>query len=185
MTNPLNSEVTVVPNVVPASFTPDPTKYKSPVSQEARSRQAKFAQGYTLGRISYLENQLHLSPYKRDEAWQKASEEAMRETIRIAKTAQTHMLNSIAKWADKLTLEETENALPDVWNNYVQEVRAEAEPKVIEVLEAIEAELLPIQVINRPVISEDAPKSEVTPPVEERFEEILEKKKRGRPKKAV
>ena len=182
--NPQKAE-TALPNVVPASFTPDPTKYQSPVSQETRSRQAQLAQGYTLGRVSYLEKQLHLAPYKRDEAWQKASEEAMRETIRIAKTARTHMLNSIATWAAGLTLEETENALSDVWNLYVQEVRADAEPAVIAVLEAVEEESIAVQVINRPVIPEDAPRSEVSPPREERFEEILEKKKRGRPKKAV
>ena len=184
--SPLNRELEVsAPNVVPASFTPDPTKYQSPVSQETRNLQAKLAQGYALDRLNYLGLQLHLAPYKRDEVWRKASEVDMLEAIRIAKTARTVMLNSISKWAAGLTLEETENALSDVWNRAVQAVRAEAESKVVEVLEEIEAEPLPIQVINRPVISEDAPRSEVTPPVEERFEEIIEKKARGRPKKAV
>ena len=143
-----------------------------------------MAQGYSLERISYLENQLHLAPYQRNDAWQKASEADMREAIRIAKTARTLVLNSIAKWADRLTLEETENALPDVWNNCIQQVRQEGSPAPAYTLMAeddpsprvedpMEAE--PIDVLKRPAVPDDAPRSQVTPPEQLNLGHILAK----------
>src|SRR3990167_10402592 len=166
MESPMNRFQTL-PSVVPASFLPDPVKYESPVSQELRTRQSQLAQGYTLKRVSYLENQRHLAPYKRDPAWQRASEVDMGDAIKVARTARTVLLNNISLWAGKLTEEELEKALPDIWNNYVQQVQSKtpAAPPIkstvdLKVEVADESpdprEAEPIVVVNRPAIPADA-----------------------------
>ena len=191
MESPLNRERTPAPpNVVPASFLPDPVKYESPVSQELRTRQSQLAQGYTLKRVSYLENQRHLAPYKRDPAWQRASEVDMGDAIKVAKTARTVMLNNISAWAGKLTEEELEKALPDIWNNYVQQVQSKtpaASPKSTVDFPSAESkvevtdetpdprEAEPIAVVNRPEIPADAPRSQVQAPAQLTLGEVLGK----------
>ena len=181
----LTNRFQVTPTVVLASFVPDPVKYESPVDQQLRVRQSQLAQGYTLGRVSYLELQRHKSPFKRDPAWQKASESEMNDAIRVAKTARTVMQNDIAKWAGKLTEKEMEAALPDIWNNYVQQVQGKtpAAPLVKSTVDLIgvvedtpdQREAEPIVVVNRPTIPDDAPRSAVQPPKQVTLGEILGK----------
>ncbi len=174
--------------MVPASFTPVPEQFKKPVTQELRNRQAKMTQGYTLERVNNLEIQLHKSWYKRISTWQEMPEAesnaALIEAIKVAKTAKTVMQSEIQEWAGNLTEAEMTDALPIIWNGYVQriqeptEVVEETEATVEEVVEedALAPEdMEPVQVIDRPEIPDDAPKSEVVAPKEESLGEILGK----------
>ena len=194
MSNPLNREKdTVLPNIVPASFTPVPEQYAAPVTQELRTKQSRLVQGYTMERVSKLENQLHKGWYKRLPEWQQYSETesdtALKEAIRIAKTAQTLMKDSIQEWAGSLNEADLENVLSDSWNHFVQIVQGPAEEaeetEAVSVDEIVE---IPVQdedalapedmapaVADRPVIPDDAPKSEVVAPDEISFGDILGK----------
>ena len=159
-------------------FAPDPRKFERQANQEERNRQAKLAQGYTLKRVEYLQNQLHKAPYKRDFEYQNTDEAGMKELIKTAATARTIMLNSISEWAGTYDEGEMASALPNVWGHFVAEVRREAAAEVpvnTDETPATEAEAVPIQVINRPVIPEDAPKSTVEAPKQLTLGEVLGK----------
>ena len=180
MSDPLNRELQTTPTVVPASFSPAPEKYERQVGQELRARQAQLGQGYTLKQVSYVEMQQHRAPYKRDAAWQSVSPEEIADAVKVAKTARTLMLQDVPLWAGSLDEDELQNALPNIWNEYVQRVMNETSPapemnRSFEVAgQDIPGETpedapdlgddTPIQVIFRPTIPEDAPRSEVTAP---------------------
>src|SRR3990167_3395164 len=89
MANPLNRELATTPTIVPASFSPAPETYERQVGQELRARQAQLGQGYTLKQVDYLKLQQHRAPYKRDDAWQRATPEEMAHALKVAKTART------------------------------------------------------------------------------------------------
>lgn len=186
MTDVNNRGPIVSPTVVPASFTPPaPEQFKTPVTQQSRNRQARQGQGYMLQQVSYLENQQHLAQYKRANTNQ--TDAAVAEAIRVAKTAQTIMRNNIQAWAGSLSEAELNAALPSIWAHYVQVVQAQDDPAsevVVEELpepEETEATLVsldeiePIQVINRPEVPADAPKSALNVPVEPTLGETLGK----------
>ena len=176
MPNPTNREAQVTVSVVPSRFTPAAEQFARPLSQELRSLQARLAHGYTLRQISFLENQLHLPGYKRVEGHQKTSEESLKKEIGIAKTARTKMMDDIPTWAGTLDETELQSALPHIWGEYVQAVRSDMVPDASKVLDTSgEEEPAPIQVINRPVVSEDAPRSSVEAPRQLTLGEILEK----------
>ena len=181
--NPTNQEQ-VLPTVVPASFSPAPEKYERQPSQELRMRQAQLAHGYALRQVSYLEIQQHKASYKRDAAWQNASPAQMAEAIKAAKTARTLMANDIQLWAGSLDEDELQNALPNIWSEYVQKVTG-SKPTVDSAVKETPADepesapdlgdAEPLQVIFRPTISEDAPKSVVTAPDQLTLGELLAK----------
>ncbi len=193
MSNPLNREKdAVLPNVVPASFTPVPEQYAIPVTQELRTRQAQMVQGYALGVINGLEKQLHLGWYKRLPEWQAypeaQSNELLIEAIRIAKTARTLMKDKITEWAGNYSEQEMEAALPDVWNKFVQIVQGpaeeaeeteavsvEVETEMDEEENALAPEDMAPAVVDRPEIPGDAPKSEVVAPDEISLGDVLGK----------
>ena len=200
MTDPLNRERELTPsNIVPTSFSPAPEKYERQLGQEQRGRQAQLAQGYTLLQIDRLKNQRHLNPQKRAEAWQKSSPEQMTEAIKVAETARTVMLNDLPLWAGNLDVkpyDESKNsefgdALPDVWNTYVQQVRETFSPAAsnerfisgagqetsVETPNDTPAigDDVPIQVIFRPEIPGDAPRSVVEAPDQLTLGELLAK----------
>ena len=166
--NPTNRESATVMNIVPARYSPTPEKFTRALSQELRNTQSKLAQGFTLKTISFLENELHKADYKRGPAWQGKGDTALKDAIRVAKTARTLMMDNISMWAGALDEAEFEAALPTVWGEYVQEVRASMgiEEKATKTIE-------PIQVINRPEVSEDAPRSVVEPPHQVSLAEVL------------
>ena len=193
MANPTNQE-TVLPNIVPASFSPAPEKYERQPSQELRNRQAQLGQGYTLKQVSYLEIQQHKAAYKRDTAWASASPEAMADAVKTAKTARTLMQNDIQLWAGSLDEDELQGALPNIWNEYLQRAMGNG-PAPLEMNRSFEAagqevpvkpedaptgEATPIQVIFRPAVPADAPKSEVTAPDQLTLGEILAKIEAGK-----
>jgi len=195
--NPLNRERTPVsPSVVPASFVPSPEKYVAPVSQELRTLQSRLAQGYTLQRINALEIQLHKSLYKREPVWrdvpgkfrpddpkepqmysQEKSDALLNEALVTAKTARTIMLDKVSEWAGNLTEVEINNALPDIWNEFVQIVQgpvAKTEETSTEDEDILAPEdMEPVAVVSRPEIPDDAPMSEVTAPEEPSLGDIL------------
>ena len=193
MSNPLNREKdAVLPNVVPASFTPVPEQYAIPVTQELRTRQAQMVQGYALSIINGLEQQLHLGWYKRLPKWQAYPEaqstELLIEAIRIAKTARTLMKDKITEWAGNYSEQEMEAALPDVWNKFVQIVQGpaeeaeeteavsvEVETEMDEEENALAPEDMAPAVVDRPEIPGDAPKSEVVAPDEISLGDVLGK----------
>ena len=193
MTNPLNRELATTPTIVPASFSPAPETYERQVGQELRARQAQLGQGYTLKQVDYLKMQQHRSPYKRDAAWQGVSEEEMAHALKVANTARTLMLQDVPVWAGSLDEDELQNALPDIWNRYVELVSGTtpapkstvdltAGPEVpVKPEEAPEAgEATPVQVIFRPTIPADAPRSEVEAPKQLSLGEILAKIEAGK-----
>ena len=175
--NPLNREKdTVLPNIVPTSFTPVPEQYAAPVTQELRTRQAQMVQGYALSIINGLEKQLHLGWYKRLPEWQAYPEaqstELLIEAIRIAKTARTLMKDDIAEWAGNYSEQEMETALPDIWNKFIQIVQGPAEEAEVS---ALAPEDMEPAVADKPEIPDDAPKSEVVAPDEISLGDILGK----------
>ena len=188
MANPLNREMATTPTIVPASFSPAPEKYERQVGQELRARQAQLGQGYVLKQVNYLEMQRHRSPYKRDTAWQTVSPEEMDHALKVAKTARTLMLQDVPVWAGSLDEDELQSALPNIWNEYVERVMNDnPAPKTAVDLTARQevpvdkpddtpaGEAEPIQVIFRPHVSEDAPRSEVTAPDQLTLGDILAK----------
>ena len=179
MANPTNQE-TVLPNIVPTSFSPAPEKYERQPSQELRNRQAQLGQGYTLKQVSYLEIQQHKAAYKRDTAWASASPEAMADAVKTAKTARTLMQNDIQLWAGSLDEDELQGALPNIWNEYLQRAMGNG-PAPLEMNRSFEAagkevsvetpndtpsagDDVPIQILWRPEIPADAPRSVVETP---------------------
>ena len=180
MANPLNRELATTPTIVPASFSPAPEKYERQVGQELRARQAQLGQGYTLKQVDYLKLQQHRAPYKRDAAWQSATPEEMAHAVKVAKTARTLMLQDVPVWAGSLDEDELQNALPNIWNEYVERVMNENDPapkttvdltaghevqQEVPVNKPISPEeISPVQVIFRPLVSADEPKSQVTVP---------------------
>ena len=190
MANPLNREMATTPTIVPASFSPAPETYERQVGQELRARQAQLGQGYTLKQVDYLSLQQHRAPYKRDAAWQSATPEEMGHALKVAKTARTLMLQDVPVWAGSLDEDELQNALPDIWNRYVERVRGttpapkstvdltagqEIQQEVPVKPEDTPAGEAPVQVIFSPHIPEDAPRSEVTAPDQLTLGDILAK----------
>ena len=187
MTDVLNRGPQVTPNVVPARFVPPaPEQFIRPATQQLRNRQSKQGQGFTLQQVSYLENQLHKAQYKRVNTDQTDTE--LVELVKVAKTARTIMSNDIQAWAGNLNEEELEAALPTIWSHYVQVVQAQddldSEEVVVEELPELKEteatlvnldEMEPVQVINRPDVPADAPKSALKVPVEPALGEILGK----------
>src|SRR3990167_1775294 len=171
MTNPLNRELATTPTIVPASFSPAPETYERQVGQELRARQAQLGQGYTLKQVDYLKMQQHRSPYKRDAAWQGVSEEEIAHALKVANTARTLMLQDGPVWAGSLGEDELQNALPGVWNGDVGRAGGKA-PEA--------GEATPVQVIFRPTIPADAPRSEVEAPKQLSLGQILAKIEAGK-----
>lgn len=177
----------MIPNVVPARFSPDPQKFQPEPDAELKAFWGKEAHGYTLQRISYLENQLHKANYKRDAAWQGKGDEALVKAIKVAKTARTIMLDRLPNWAGNLNEEAFVAALPKIWNEFIQIVVGEVKsmpaprpkPELVKEEGAEEAlnleDVEPIRVINRPEVPADAPRSVVIPPKEPTLGEILGK----------
>ena len=187
MTDVLNRGPQVTPTVVPARFVPPaPEQFIRPATQQLRNRQSKQGQGFTLQQISYLENQQHKAQYKRVNTNQTDAE--LVELIKVAKTARTIMSNDIQAWAGNLNEEELEAALPTIWSYYVQVVQAQDNPDSEEVVveelpepKETEAtlvnldEMKPVQIINRPDVPADTPKSALKVPVEPTLGETLGK----------
>ena len=165
---PTNRETATVMNIVPARYSPTPEKFTRPVSQDLRNIQSRLAQGFTLKTISHLENELHKADYKREPAWQGKGDNALKDAIRVAKTTRTVMMNNISEWAGALDEAEFEAALPTVWGEYAQEVSAS-----MGIEEKVTEEVKPIQVITRPEVPEDAPRSVVEPPHQPTLAEVL------------
>ena len=97
-------------------------------------------------------------------------------------------MNNIQEWAGNLNEEELEAALPTIWAHYVQVVQAQNDPASEEVvveelpeLEETEATLVnldemePVQIINRPDVPADTPKTGLQAPAEPTLGEILGK----------
>ena len=101
-----------------------------------------------------------------------ASDAALAEAIKVAKTARTIMKEHLSEWAGNLTEEEMTNALPAVWNRYVQEVQGPAEEADEDALAPEDMELKPA-VLDKPEIPADAPKSEVVAPDEVSLGDVL------------
>ena len=174
-------------NIVPAAFTPTPEQYAPPVTQELRSKQSKWALGYATNIINNLQNELRKSFYKRsmytlEQGYNETKSDAkLVEDIKIAKTAQTVMMDHISEWAgnyDETVFNNT--VLPDVWAKYVNSVRGpveETEETEITVEDdALALEYMePVVVVTRPEVPEDAPPSEVVPPDQINLGEILGK----------
>jgi len=196
MANPLNRELATTPTIVPASFSPAPETYERQVGQELRARQAQLGQGYTLKQVDYLKLQQHRAPYKRDDAWRGVSEEEMEQALKVANTARTLMLQDVPVWAGSLDEDELQNALPDIWNKYVERVSGntpvpkstvdlvaghEVQQEVpVKPEETPIGEATPVQVIFRPAIPADAPRSEVEAPKQLSLGEILAKIEAGK-----
>lgn len=182
----------VTPNIVPATFTPVPEQFAPAVTQELRSKQAHWAQGYTLNRVSHLENQLRTAHYKRalytiDQGYTEAQSEALiKEDIKVAKTAKTIMLDRISEWAGNAEEDYfNSNVLPKAWARFVEEVKGIPAPEPAEETEpvpvTVEEEPLaledmePVVVVDRPYVSIHAPKSEVVAPEQVSLGEVLGK----------
>ena len=103
-----------------------------------------------------------------------ASDVALIEAIKVAKTAKTIMQNEVSKWAGNLTESEMTSALPVIWNEYVQRVQGPAEEADEDALAPEDMELKPA-VLDKPEIPADAPKSEVVAPEELSLDELVEK----------
>jgi hypothetical protein len=179
---------------VPASFTPVPEQFEAPVSQNQRTEQAQQAQGFALTQINYLENQLHKGQYKRDDVTQ--TDEELKQLIVTAKTTRTVMADKISEWAGNLSKEELETALPVIWAGYMDQVQASMNPTV-EVDDTLavdeegnapvmpeetepedtpaDGEVEPIDVLARPVIADDAPRSKVEAPEQLSLGDVLSK----------
>ena len=187
-------EETILPNVVPNSFSPRPEQFEIPVTQELRSRQSHIAQGFALQVIGGLERQLRLAWYRREPTWQQYSEMVsdtkLQKAIKTAKTVRTVMMDRISEWAGNYSEAEFEAIMPQVWDRFVKIVQnpEDAKPAAKEEIEAPPQEepsdendlaledMEPIQVIERPEIPEDAPQSQVQAPKEESWQEVLGKK---------
>jgi len=167
------------------------------VGQELRARQAQLGQGYTLKQVDYLKLQQHRAPYKRDAAWQSATPEEMAHAVKVAKTARTLMLQDVPVWAGSLDEDELQNALPDIWNKYVERVSGTTPAPVKSTVDLAAGhevqqevpvkpedtpigEATPVQVIFRPTIPADAPRSEVEAPKQLSLGEILAKIEAGK-----
>ena len=111
----IHREAATIMHIVPARYSPTPEKFTRPLSQELRNTQSRLAQGFTMKTISFLENELHKADYKRGTAWQGKGDNALKDAIRVAKTARTRMMDSISLWAGALDEAEFEAALPSVW----------------------------------------------------------------------
>ena len=193
MTDVLNRGPQGSPNVPPSNvgFNANksvlaPEQFIRPETQQLRNRQSKQGQGFALGQVSYLENQQHKAQYKRVNTDQTDAE--LVELIKVAKTARTILMNNIQEWAGNLNEEELEAALPTIWAHYVQVVQAQDNPASEEVvveelpeLEETEATLVnldemePVQIINRPDVPADTPKTGLQVPAEPTLGEILGK----------
>lgn len=135
----------VLPNVVPQSFSPKPEDFPVQITQELRSQQSKWTQGYTLQKIEYLENQLRAAHYKREiyrleEGYSDFEAEALlQEDIKVAKTARTIMMDHISEWAGPYGEEHFRTAvLPTVWRQFVNHVKGEPAPEEAEEPAAVE-----------------------------------------------
>jgi len=200
----------VTPNVVPASFSPAPEQYAPQITQEMRSNQSRWAQGYAANRINYLENQLHVAHYKREvyrleQGYSDVQAEAkLIEDIKTAKTARTVMMDHISEWAGNF--EEAhfkEVVLPDVWNKFVNKVKGEPVPDIspeepispddeiepeseTKADEAFAPEELEPEAEVQPLPSAryddlaSQPKSEVVPPEQISLGDILSKIEKGK-----
>jgi len=185
-------EKAATPNVVPASFTPTPEKFVPQISQELRSQQSRWAQGYALQRIEFLENQLKTSHFKRevyrlDNGYSAAeAEELLRSDIQAAKTARTVMMDHISEWAGPYGEDHFKSVvLPEIWADFVKQVRGEPapekaeEPEVTE--EVTEEALAPEEPEEQTLPSAryddlaSMPKSEVVPPPEVTLGDVLAK----------
>ena len=189
MTDKTNRGETVSPSVVPASFTPPaPEQFEKPVTQNLRTKQSQLGQGFALYQISFYENQLHTAQYKRVNTDLTDAELAV--LVKDSKTARTVMMNNIPAWAGNLGEEELDGALPTIWNYYMQAVQEENSPAPEPVVEAkVETpggleeadetpdprEMEPIQVISRPDVPAEAPKSKLEAPKEPTLGEVLGK----------
>jgi hypothetical protein len=180
--------------VVPASFSPKPEDFPVQVSAELRSKQSKWAYGYTLGKIEYLENQLRTAHFKReiyrpDDGYADTQAEALlREDIKTAKTAQTVMLDKISEWAGAFSEQHfKETVLPQVWQQYVRNIKGEPAPEIAEepVADATDEALAPEDLEpapDAPVLPSarhddlaSQPKSEVVPPDEISMGDVMAK----------
>jgi len=130
-----------------------------------------------------------MSWFRRQESLQYKNEpesnSKLEESIRVAKTAQTIMLDRISEWAGAYEQEAFENMLPIVWERFVNIVKygeePQDEPEVALVEEAAEDDTLapedmePEVVVSRPEIPPDAPQSEVVPPDQLSLGDVLAK----------
>ncbi len=179
------------PTVVPASFSPAPEQFEIPVTQELRSKQSRWAQGYLTQKIGYLEIQYKTPFYKRaiytmEHGYNAASSDAqLLDDIAIAKTAKTVMMDHISEWAGNHEEKQFHDVvLPAVWNRYVTEIKGPPAPEAEDAEVAVEAaedeslapeEMEPVVVVNRPEVSINAPKSEVVPPDQLSLGDVLGK----------
>jgi hypothetical protein len=118
------------------------------------------------------------------------SDAKLQEAIKTAKTVRTVMMDRISEWAGNYSEAEFEAIMPQVWDRFVKIVQnpEDAKPAAEEEIEAPPQEepsdendlaledMEPIQVIERPEIPEDAPRSQVQAPKEESWQEVLGKK---------
>lgn len=188
----LNRElIPTTPNIVPQRFTPVAEQFRAPVTQELRSAQGRWARGYSLAQIEYLQNQLRMSPNKRDAQWramlydergievglnfaaQPRVDAKLQQAIQDAKTAQTVMMDKISGWAGNMDEEEMMRALPQIWRSFLpnqeQDIPADEADEALEI-----EEVEPVQVPLPPQVDfSQMPKSEVQAPEQLALGDIL------------
>ena len=177
MTN-LNKEAQTLPNIVPQRFSPQLEQFQNQPSQGLRSRQSQIAQGYAVNQIDTLKRILHVAPEKRA-PW--ISNDTLLEDIRTAETARTIMMEHITEWAGALSEEELQNALPTIWNTYVQIVVTQDRPAEEADAALEEEEVAPVQVPLPPQVDFDGmPKSEVQAPEQLSFGDLMAQLEKGK-----
>lgn len=170
-------EEKVKPNVVPSAFSPKPEDFLPQVSQELRSQQSRWAQGFALGKIEYLENQLRTAHFKReiytlnDGYKDFQAEEKLSEDINVAKTARTVMMDHISDWAGPYEERHFKSVvLPQVWSDFVRQVSGEPAPEeTADDTETAEA------VVEEPLAPEEEELEEDQPLPSARYDDLASK----------
>ena len=125
-------EPKVTPNVVPASFTPDPQTFEVKPSAELRSQQQKLARGYAEGRINEILITVRKNKRQVGDEMVSFTEpelEAQRDLAYTYQVAQTVMSQNMSDFVGSATLEALEASLPEIFESYVYKVLRDRYPE--------------------------------------------------------
>ena len=125
----------VTPNVVPASFTPDPQTFEVKPSAELRSQQQKLARGYVEGRINEIMIPVRKNKRQVGDEMVSFTEPELAAQQDLAYTyqvAQTMMGQSLADFAGSTPIDVLETNMPEIFERFVDLVLRDRYPERFE-----------------------------------------------------
>lgn len=132
----------VTPNVVPASFTPDPQTFEVKLSAELRSQQAKLARDFVEGKINAIDRTIQKNKRQVGSeivAFTPPELEAQIDLAYTYRVVQTKLSQNLADFADVATLEALDAALPEIFERLVDQVLRDRYPERYEAADPLPA----------------------------------------------